>query len=899
MASLFPATGNALKVPSVMTTTKSSLGWTILKSLVIVLATGSCCCAFGQHPAISIVADKTPGPPVVHGLDKLTEALRAKNVSYERVGSVPEARGKWILLTGLASGDGAAAQTLKAGNRAVPQVPEALTIWPTSRQETPMWVIGGFDDRGLMYGLLDVADRIGWAADRAAPLSEVKAVTEQPDVKERGVRLYTMNRAYWESRFYDEAYWTRYLDLLARDRFNSLVIAFGYENGGFLAPCYPYFVDVEGFPEVRMVGLTRQQQQHNLAAFNTLIKMVHDRGIAVTAGIQGHMYSGGLQAGGIPGLSAAPGQPVDGQVSGVTIANLAPYTRAALAKFLKAVPKLDGVMLFINNETGLKDSQLLDFAAVFFQVMRASAPDKKLYVHSKGFTDAMIQKAADAGVGVTISPKYWMEQMGMPFHPTHINRENQFDRRHGYANLLRYPQTYQICWRLWSSGTTRILLWGDPDYARRFVASTHLYDGDGFDVNEPLATKMASQPQDAKPFDLLNPRYRYYDYEFERYWHFFQVFGRLGYNPDTSPEVWKREFEQRFGAKAAPLVEAALHQASWVLPRIVASCYPYACFPTTRGWPEKQRLGDLPQYAKAEGSDIAQFASFDEEAQMLITGGETAKIRPSSTSRWLEQTSTDINQLVAQAETAVGDKRNKEFDSTITDLKILSNLALYHSRRIPAAVSYCLFQRTKDVAALDAAIAYEREAIEAWRQIVAAAGDVYALDLMMGVRASQFGGINHHLSGHWRDELAYMESGLAALEKQRLAFKAAAPVQPAPHYRAVSREDYETKFQIIHVPVTTAPLGEPLKISATVSTPACVKWVRLRCRSVNQEQDYQTLPMTATGEKDTYQAVVPAGQLIPRWDFMYYIEVMDNHGHGRIYPDLNQATPYFIVKLVR
>ena len=170
---------------------------------------------------------------------------------------------------------------------------------------------------------------------------------------------------------------------------------------------------------------------------------------------------------------------------------------------------------------------------------------------------------------------------------------------------------------------------------------------------------------------------------------------------------------------------------------------------------------------------------------------------------------------------------------------------------------------------------------------------------MMGVRASEFGGINHHLSGHWRDELAYMESALAALEKQRRAFKPAGPIQPAPHYRAVSREDCEIKFQIVHVPVTTAPLGQPLKISATVSTPAGVKWVRLRYRSVNQEQDYQTLPMLATSEKDTYQAVVPAGQLIPRWDFMYYIEVMDNHGHGRIYPDLNQTTPYFIVKLLR
>jgi len=40
----------------------------------------------------------------------------------------------------------------------------------------------------------------------------------------------------------------------------------------------------------------------------------------------------------------------------------------------------------------------------------------------------------------------------------------------------------------------------------------------------------------------------------------------------------------------------------------------------TRGWAEKQRLGDLPAYARAEGSDIQQFANFDEEAQLLLEG---------------------------------------------------------------------------------------------------------------------------------------------------------------------------------------------------------------------------------------------------------------------------------------
>ena len=247
-------------------------------------------------------------------------------------------------------------------------------------------------------------------------------------------------------------------------------------------------------------------------------------------------------------------------------------------------------------------------------------------MRAKGLPDSVIQSALDAGVPFRITTKYWMEQMGLPFHPTHINKQNQFDRRHSYADMLRYPQRYKMHWRLWNGGTARVLLWGDPDYARRFAESTRLYDGDGFEVNEPLCTKMEAQPHDAKPFDLLTPSHRYYDYEFERYWHFFQVFGRLGYNPNTPPEVWQREFERRFGKDAAPFVEKALHQASRVLPRIVASCYPYGAFPMTRGWAEKQRLGDLPAYAKAEGSDIQQFASFDEEAQMLIEGGETAKI---------------------------------------------------------------------------------------------------------------------------------------------------------------------------------------------------------------------------------------------------------------------------------
>lgn len=863
----------------------------ILIALSLFLITSLNCYAANENPELSIVTDKAPKVSVSHGLTKLTDALRAKNVSFEKVGSINEAQGKTVIVTGLASGEGAAAQMLKAGSHTVPEVSEALTIWKTDWQKKPVWVISGFDDRGLMYALLEVANRISWSTDGNSPMSEVKETTESPDVSERAISIYTMNRAYWESRFYDEAYWERYLDMLAQNRFNSVVVIFGYENGGFLAPAYPYFFDVEGFPDVRMVGITPQEQQRNLEAFNHLIKMAHDRGISFTAGIWDHIYRGGVQGGGIPGTKDAPNEPVEGLVWGVNADNLISYNKTALAKFIKLIPDLDGIQFRMHNESGLEKGEQDSFWLDVFQMVKETAPNLRLDLRAKELPESVIQSALDVGVNFRIATKYWMEQMGMPYHPTKTNPEKS-PIRHSYAYLLRYPQQYKIHWRLWNGGTSRILLWGSPEYVRRFAESTHLYDGEGYEVNEPLATKMEAQPHDAEPFDLLNPQYVYYDYEFERYWHFFQVFGRIGYNPETSPEVWKKEFEMRFGKKAGPFVETALHQASWILPRIITSVYPYRGFPTTRGWAERQRLGDLPDYSKNEGSDLMQFANFDEEAQILLEGGETAKILPSTNSRWFERASADINKLIAEAEKAIGNNQNKEFISTITDLKVLSNLALFHSRRIPAAVNYRLFERTKDVSALDDAISYERNATEAWRQIVAAAGDVYADDLKFGVCVL-------NLCGHWKDELISLEKGLANLEQKRRNFKAEGTVKTAPDYKPISNKNYDKLFQITHQPITSAPAGKPITVSAKVSAPADVKWVRLRYRSVNQDKDYQTLEMLPTGEKDSYQATVPAEQINPERDFMYFIEVMDNNGNGRIYPDLNKETPYVFVKLTR
>ena len=299
-----------------------------------------------------------------------------------------------------------------------------------------------------------------------------------------------------------------------------------------------------------------------------------------------------------------------------------------------------------------------------------------------------------------------MEQMGLPFHPTHINKQNQFDRRHCYADMLRYPQRYKMHWRLWNGGTARVLLWGDPDYARRFAESTRLYDGDGFEVNEPLCTKMEAQPHDAKPFDLLTPAHRYYDYEFERYWHFFQVFGRLGYNTEHAAgglaagirEALRpgRRAVRREGAAPGQL-GAAAHR------RLVLSLQRLPHDARLGGEAAARRPARLRQGRGQRHPAVRQFRRGSAAAARRRRDGEDPARREQPLVRADGQRTSAAQ--VAEAEKRIGSHRNKEFDSTITDLKILANLALFHSRRIPAAVSYRLFERTKDPQALDDAIA--------------------------------------------------------------------------------------------------------------------------------------------------------------------------------------------------
>ena len=135
---------------------------------------------------VSLIADKTPGAPARHGLEKVKAALAARGVGFEEAASLPSARGRFLLVAGLGSAAGPASELAKALAITPPAAPESLLIRNAEWKGKPLVLLTGAEDRGLMYSLLETANRIGWAADAAMPLSEVRDAAESPSVADRG-----------------------------------------------------------------------------------------------------------------------------------------------------------------------------------------------------------------------------------------------------------------------------------------------------------------------------------------------------------------------------------------------------------------------------------------------------------------------------------------------------------------------------------------------------------------------------------------------------------------------------------------------------------------------------------------------------------------------------------------
>jgi hypothetical protein len=225
------------------------------------------------------------------------------------------------------------------------------------------------------------------------------------------------------------------------------------------------------------------------------------------------------------------------------------------------------------------------------------------------------------------------------------NGERRFTR-YGYADLFTADRKFDVLFRQWP-GTQRHLLSADPATAAAYGRTSHFCGASGLEIFEPLSFKGregSGQPggRNAYADTSLNPKRG----DWQKFEHYYRVWGRLLYNPDAAPETWQRSLRADFGS-AAPSIDEALANVSRILPLLTSAHLPsasnhalwyeiYENMPivATAGRPV---YGDTPDpriFATVSPLDPQIFSTIAEHAADVLASRTNAKYSPAEVAEW-------------------------------------------------------------------------------------------------------------------------------------------------------------------------------------------------------------------------------------------------------------------------
>ena len=864
--------------------------------------------AAGQ--TVSLVADSSDpiaaSEPVAWAMAELQRALEEGGRVVRRRGAVREAApGERCIVASGKSGADAIVRTRPPGRApaliANSYEGEALTLSSTTTAGRPVVTAGGSDARGLTYALLELADR----ARHGMPLEIPRPVAAQPANPVRSVMRQFTSETLDKPWFYDREGWQQYLTLLAANRFNRLHLGFGlgYDflqqvADSYFLFLYPFLVKVPGY-EVRASNLPDAERERNLDTLRFISEQTARRGMDFQLGVWMHGYR----------LTNSPRARY--VVEGLTNETHGAYCRDALTAVLRACPKIGAVAFRIHGESGVAEGSY-DFWRTVFDGVKQCGRKVEIDLHAKGIDTAMIDSALSTGMPVNVSPKYWAEHLGLPYHQAEIREQerplpghvgtglmalstgSRSFTRYGYADLLREDRKYTVRHRVWA-GTQRLLLWGEPRWAAAYSRAFSFCGSTGADLMEPLTFRgrrgtAAGSTRCGYLDSSLEPRR-----DWQKFEQWYRVWGRALYNPETELEVFQRPLRKQFG-ESAEYVENALAQASRVLPLATTAHLPSAACDTF--WPEiywnmpmvdarlRNPYSDTPSpktFQNVSPLDPQLFSRMTEFADELLKGERSGKYSPLEVAQWLE----DCERATITLSRADFDS-SPEFRRIAVDVDLLTAVGLFFARKLQAGVLYAIYERTGDRAALAEALEKYKAARRTWADVANRAKLEYAADLSAGDRYS--------VRGQWADRLTAIDEDIAAMEQK----VGAAQMVDEPRVRTAIAEvlapPERDEAPCTHRPPATFRAKEALAVEIAVPVRK-VASVLMYYRHVNQAERFQSIEMEKRG--DAWAATIPPAYTDSPYALQYYFEVRESSAKAWLYPGLSPDLtnqPYFVVR---
>jgi hypothetical protein len=367
--------------------------------------------------AVAIVLDPADpiagSAPAQWALQELEQALTAQGVVIRKLKRLAPTAAADLSIVVAGAGSAAARQLLQVAGTRIPAAAEALGLVPLKSGGRQVLLAAGYDVRGLVYALLELADRVQHGPDALASLHLEKPVVERPANAIRSLTRLFVSDIEDKPWYNDRQMWPRYLTLLATQRFNrfNLSLGIGYDflrevTDGYFVFAYPFFLSVPGY-QVRVPELSDAERDGNLEMLRFISEQTVARGMQFQLGLWMHGYEWIN--------SPHPNY----TIAGLTPQTHAPYCRDAVRALLQACPAISGLTFRIHGESGVNEGSYEFWKAVFEGVATCGRP-VEIDMHAKGMDQRMIDLAVATGLPVAISPKYWAEHLGMPYHQADI-----------------------------------------------------------------------------------------------------------------------------------------------------------------------------------------------------------------------------------------------------------------------------------------------------------------------------------------------------------------------------------------------------------------------------------------------------------------------------------------------
>ena len=784
----------------------------------------------------------------------------------------------------------------------------------------------GSDVRGLMYGLLDVADIVEHASSPVTSLRNVQPAEESPAIRTRSVLRTFCSESADSTWFHDESFWKDYFTQLATHRINQFQLAFGtpynysHDPGvvdNYLIFAYPFLLAVPGYEHVHASGLDPEERDKNLRTLQRVSRMAAQRGISFRLGLWNHAYD----------FPDSPHQRYP--IEGVNADNHADYCRRALAELLRRCPDIQGITVRVHYEGGIHEP-----THEFWQtVLGALAETERLVeldMHAKGVDERILDAARSVGAPLTISAKFVAEHYGLPYHPSSVrpmeaarperdglsgvtNAARRFTR-YGYGDFLKADRDFTFMTRIWP-GTQRLLESGDAEQVAALARSSSDLGIDSLELFEPLSLYGRKTSGSVGRRQIYtNETDRAGDQPWRKYLYLYRCWGRGLFSPETAAESVERPMQATFGDAAATMTRT-MAAASRVLPLVTTYHAPsasnnyywpeiYENVPSVESTPKGFYDFDTPAPGTFEAVmpfDSEMFLSVEAWSEAayppdLTTDGElpsplmTAQYGPNEVAQWLKELAQLIDSGLDQVHEALGPVPHtmEEFRRTERDLTILKHLASFFAKRITASCLYALHRRFQDVQLLERAVAVYQDARGYMAKAGSAAAEAYVNDLGFGDRVGE--------RGHWRHRLQGIDADLEQMRRQLEQAGGALMNSESTRETAISAVRPVPPNHDFTVPSSFVP-GEPVHLSlSTEGSGAEPVDAELRYRRTNQGEQWQSVSMLPD-ERGRFLAAIPSAYSSSPYDLQVYVRLSSGSGAWTL-PGLEEsllAQPYRVI----